>query len=81
MKNNNPMPDDFEDSLSRGDVPRLPDHHVRRTKVVSDSNFLCHFVFDCVYLDVVSLCFVCWLINTRFACLYASYILLCVGIQ
>ncbi|XP_050563210.1 apoptotic protease-activating factor 1 [Spodoptera frugiperda] len=33
MKNNNPMPDDFEDSLSRGDVPRLPDHHVRRTKV------------------------------------------------
>nr|QQK86043.1 apoptotic protease-activating factor 1 [Spodoptera litura] len=34
IENNNPMPDDsFEDSLSRGDVPRPPDHHVRRTKV------------------------------------------------
>ncbi|XP_022828360.1 uncharacterized protein LOC111357786 [Spodoptera litura] len=34
IENNNPMPDDsFEDSLSRGDVPRPPDNHVRRTKV------------------------------------------------
>ncbi|KAJ8716732.1 hypothetical protein PYW07_003359 [Mythimna separata] len=41
IENNNPMPNDsFEDSLSRGDVPRLPEHHVRRTKVeqnVADS--------------------------------------------
>ncbi|XP_049872371.1 uncharacterized protein LOC126371179 [Pectinophora gossypiella] len=27
------MPADFEDSLSRGDVPRLPDHHVKRIAV------------------------------------------------
>uniref|UniRef100_A0A2A4JWY0 CARD domain-containing protein n=1 Tax=Heliothis virescens TaxID=7102 RepID=A0A2A4JWY0_HELVI len=41
IENNNPMPNDsFEDSLSKGDVPRLPDHHVRRAKVeqiVADS--------------------------------------------
>lgn len=29
------MDDSFEDSLSKGDVPRLPDHHVRRTTIVS----------------------------------------------
>lgn len=29
----------FEDSLSRGDVPRLPDHHVKRAAVVSRSAY------------------------------------------
>lgn len=33
--NDQTMNDSFEDSLSRGDVPRLPDHHVRREILVS----------------------------------------------
>ncbi|CAH0586879.1 unnamed protein product [Chrysodeixis includens] len=34
VENNNPMPNDsLEDSLSKGDVPRLPDHHARRAKI------------------------------------------------
>ncbi|XP_026319297.1 apoptotic protease-activating factor 1-like isoform X3 [Hyposmocoma kahamanoa] len=34
VENNEPMlHDSFEDSLSRGDVPRLPDHYVRRMAV------------------------------------------------
>lgn len=32
--------DSFEDSLSRGDVPRLPDHYVPRMKVVSTERLL-----------------------------------------
>ncbi|KAJ2951192.1 hypothetical protein O0L34_g5583 [Tuta absoluta] len=31
--NENMMNDSFEDSLSRGDVPRLPDHYVQRVAV------------------------------------------------
>lgn len=30
------MDDSFEDSLSKGDVPRLPDHHVSRAAIVSE---------------------------------------------
>lgn len=36
MESNNNSPNDsFEDSLSKGDVPRLPEHHVRRPSLVS----------------------------------------------